>query len=207
VRRAERFAVGLLRFDRPTTTQTDPTKQPAENTLDRDFTAEAPNRKWVTDITYLATAAGWVYLAVVVDLFSRKAVGWSIGASLATELVSKALRQAIERRRPNCRRLLHHSDRGCQYTSDAYQGTLKRLGIECSMSRRGCCYDNAVMERFFWSLKHEWTNHERFANLEEARLSVFRYIETFYNSERIHETLDYFSPDAYEAENAPAVAA
>jgi putative transposase len=192
---------------KPTTTQTDPTKQPAENRLDRDFTADAPNRKWVTDITYLATATGWVYLAVVVDLFSRKAVGWSIGASLATELVSQALRQAIERRRPDCRGLLHHSDRGCQYTSDTYQGTLKRLGIECSMSRRGCCYDNAVMERFFWSLKHEWTNHERFANLEEARLSVFRYIETFYNSERIHETLDYLSPDAYEAENAPAVAA
>jgi putative transposase len=192
---------------KPTTTQADPTKQPAPNTLDRDFTADAPNRKWVTDITYLATAAGWVYLAVVVDLFSRKAVGWSIGASLATELVSSALRQAIERRRPDCRELLHHSDRGCQYTSDAYQGTLKRLGIACSMSRRGCCYDNAVMERFFWSLKHEWTNHERFANLEEARLSVFKYIETFYNSERIHETLDYLTPDAYEAENAPAIAA
>ena len=192
---------------KPTTTQTDPTKQPAENTLDRDFTADAPNRKWVTDITYLATATGWVYLAVVVDLFSRKAVGWSIGASLATELVSDALRQAIERRRPDCRGLLHHSDRGCQYTSDTYQETLKRLVIECSMSRRGCCYDNAVMERFFWSLKHEWTNHECFANLEEARLSVFRYIETFYNSERIHETLDYLSPNAYEAENAPAVAA
>ena len=108
---------------------------------------------------------------------------------------------------PTGKRLLHHSDRGCQYTSDAYQQTLKLLGITCSMSRRGCCYDNAVMERFFWSLKHEWTNHERFANLEEARLSVFRYIETFYNSERIHETLDYLSPDAYEAENAPAVAA
>jgi len=192
---------------RPTTTQTDPTKQPAENTLDRDFTAEAPNHKWVTDITYLATATGWVYLAVVVDLFSRKVVGWSIGASLATELVRQALRQAIERRRPDGRRLLHHSDRGCQYTSDVYQETLKRLGITCSMSRRGCCYDNAVMERFFWSLKHEWTNHERFANLEEARLSVFRYIETFYNSERIHETLGYLSPNAYEAENAPAVVA
>jgi putative transposase len=192
---------------RPNTTQTDPTKQPAENRLNRDFTAEAPNRKWVTDITYLATAAGWVYLAVVVDLFSRKVVGWSIGASLATELVRQALREAIERRRPDGRRLLHHSDRGCQYTSDVYQETLRRLGITCSMSHRGCCYDNAVMERFFWSLKYEWTNHERFANLEEARLSVFKYIETFYNSERIHETLGYLSPDAYEAENAPAVVA
>jgi putative transposase len=126
---------------KPTTTQADPTKQPAENKLDRNFTADAPNRKWVTDITYLATAAGWVYLAVVVDLFSRKAVGWSIGASLATELVSDALRSAIERRRPDCGQLLHHSDRGCQYTSDAYQKTLRTLGIACSMSRRGNCYD------------------------------------------------------------------
>jgi len=139
----------------PTTTQADPTKQPAENKLDRDFTADAPNRKWVTDITYLATATGWVYLAVVVDLFSRKAVGWSIGDSLATELVSDALRCAIERRRPDCKQLLHHSDRGCQYASDAYQQTLKLLGVTCSMSRRGCCYDNAAMERFWWSLKHE----------------------------------------------------
>lgn len=192
---------------KPTTTQTDPTKQPAANKLDRDFTADAPNRKWVTDITYLATAAGWVYLAAVVDLFSRKVVGWSIGTSLATELVSKALRSAIERRRPNGKQLLHHSDRGCQYTSDTYQQTLWLLGIACSMSRRGNCYDNAVMERFFWSLKHEWTNHEQFANLEEARLSVFRYIETFYNSQRIHETLGYLTPNDYEAENAPAVAA
>jgi putative transposase len=191
----------------PTTTQSDPTKQPAENTLDRDFTADAPNRKWVTDITYLATAAGWVYLAAVVDLFSRKVVGWSIGTSLATELVSDALRCAVEWRRPDGKQLLHHSDRGCQYTSDAYQQTLKLLGITCSMSRRGCCYDNAVMERFFWSLKYEWTNHERFANLEEARLSVFKYIETFYNPVRLHETLNYLSPDEYEAENAPAVAA
>ena len=192
---------------KPTTTQTDPTKQPAENKLDRNFTANAPNRKWVTDITYLATAAGWVYLAAVVDLFSRKVVGWSIGTTLETELVSDALRLAIEKRRPDGKRLLHHSDRGCQYTSDAYQKTLRTLGIECSMSRRGCCYDNAVMERFFWSLKHEWTNHERFANLEEAKLSVFRYIETFYNPVRLHETLNYLSPDQYEAENAPAVAA
>ena len=191
----------------PTTTQTDPTKQPAENQRDRDFTADGPNRKGVTDITYLATAGGWVYLAAVVDLFSRKVVGWSISTSLATDLVRDALRSAIERRRPDCRQLLHHSDRGCQYTSDAYQQTLRLLGITCSMSRRGCCYDNAVMERFFWSLKHEWTNHEQFANLEEARLSVFRYIETFYNPVRLHQTLDYLSPDTYEAENAPASAA
>ncbi len=191
----------------PTTTKSDPTKRPAENLLDRDFTAEAPNRKWVTDITYLATATGWVYLAVVLDLFGRKVVGWSIGTSLATNLVSDALRQAIESRRPDGSQLLHHSDRGCQYTSDAYQATLKALGIECSMSRTGNCYDNAVMERFFWSLKHEWTKHESFENLDDAQWSVFKYIETFYNRVRIHQALGYKTPDQYEAENAPVLAA
>jgi len=191
----------------PTTTQADPTKQPASNKLDRDFTASGPNRKWVTDITYLPTASGWVYLAVVLDLFSRKVVGWSISTSLATELVSQALREAIESRRPRGEQLLHHSDRGCQYTSDAYQATLQTLGIECSMSRTGNCYDNAVMERFFWSLKHEWTNHESFENLEAARLSVFKYIETFYNALRLHQTLGYQSPNQFEADHAPVIAA
>jgi putative transposase len=191
----------------PTTTQADPTKQPAPNHLAQDFTATAPNRKWVTDITYLPTAEGWVYLAVVLDLFSRKVVGWALSNSLATELVSAALRQAVESRRPASQQLLHHSDRGCQYTSDAYQQTLRTLGIQCSMSRTGCCYDNAVMERFFWSLKHEWTNHEHFHNQQEARLSVFRYIETFYNSERLHQTLGYLSPNQFEAVHAQATAA
>jgi putative transposase len=191
----------------PTTTKADPTKQPAPNTLNRDFTAEAPNRKWATDITYLPTAQGWVYLAVVLDLLSRKVVGWALGASLATELVSSALRRAVESRRPEGRQLLHHSDRGCQYTSEAYQQILASLGIECSMSRTGCCYDNTVMERFFWSLKHERTNHEVYDHLEAARLSVFKYIETFYNRERLHQTLNYKSPDQFEAEYAPAVAA
>jgi putative transposase len=192
---------------KPTTTQSDPTKQPAPNELAQDFTAAAPNRKWVTDITYLATAEGWIYLAVVLDLFSRKVVGWALSNSLATELVSEALRRAVEARRPDGRRLLHHSDRGCQYTSDAYQHALRTLGIQCSMSRTGCCYDNAVMERFFWSLKHEWTNHETFQNLADARISVFRYIETFYNPERLHQTLGYLSPNQFEAEHAPASAA
>jgi putative transposase len=191
----------------PTTTQVDPTKSPALNTLKRDFTAPAPNRKWVTDITYLATTEGWVYLAVVLDLFSRKVVGWALQPSLATELVSAALRSAIESRRPAGKELLHHSDRGSQYTSEAYQQTLRTLGIECSMSRSGECYDNAVMERFFWSLKHEWTKHEHFENLAAARLSVFKYIETFYNTERLHQTLGYKSPDKFEAEYAPVVAA
>ena len=191
----------------PTTTQADPTKQPAPNRLDRDFTAPAPNCKWVSDITYLATAEGWVYLAVVLDLFSRKVVGWSLGRSLETTLVAEALRQAIEARRPVGQELLHHSDRGSQYTSEAYRQTLNTLGIECSMSRSGDCYDNAVMERFFWSLKHEWTKHEHFENLAAARLSVFKYIETFYNTERLHQTLGYKSPNRFEADHAPATAA
>ena len=191
----------------PTTTQADPTKQAAPNLLDRDFDATRPNQKWVTDITYLKTAVGWVYLAVVLDLFSRKVVGWSMSESLATPLVSEALRRAIESRRPVGEGLLHHSDRGCQYTSDAYQKTLRGLRITCSMSRSGECYDNAVAERFFWSLKHEWANHERYEHLEAARLSVFKYIETFYNRQRLHQSLGYKSPDQFEAEYAPALAA
>ena len=191
----------------PTTTKSDPTKQPASNKLNRDFAATAPNQKWVTDITYLATLTGWVYLATVIDLFSRKVVGWAISDSLATPLVSEALRRAIEDRRPIGQQLLHHSDRGCQYTSDAYQRTLQRLGIECSMSRAGNCYDNAVAERFFWSLKHEWTKHETFEDLPAARLSVFKYIETFYNPLRLHQSLGYRSPNQFESLYAPTVAA
>ena len=191
----------------PTTTKSDPSKRPALNVLDRQFAATRPNQKWVTDITYLPTAAGWVYLAVVLDLFSRKVVGWQLGDSLATPLVSGALRQAVESRRPQRGELLCHSDRGCQYTSDDYQKTLKTLGIECSMSRTGNCYDNAVAERFFWSLKHEWTKHYEYANLESARLSVFKYIETFYNRQRLHQSLGYKTPEQFEAENAPAIAA
>jgi putative transposase len=117
------------------------------------------------------------------------------------------LRRAIESRRPVGKRLLHHSDRGCQYTSDAYQKTLRGLRITCSMSRTGECYDNAVAERFFWSLKHEWANHERYEHLEAARLSVFKSIETFYNRERLHQALGYKSPDQFETEYAPVLAA
>lgn len=185
---------------RPTTTQVDPSKRPAANVLDREFTATAPNQKWVTDITYLATAAGWVYLAAVVDLFSRKVVGWSVSHSLATDLVQAALKDAVEKRRPDGSKLIHHSDRGCQYTSDSYQRTLQTLGITCSMSRTGNCYDNAVAERFFWSLKHEWTNYRVYADLESARASVFNYIELFYNERRRHQTLDYVSPNEYESQ-------
>ena len=190
----------------PITTVSDPSKVPAPNILDQIFTADAPNQKWATDITYLPTESGWVYLAVVLDLFSRKVVGWSISESLATPLVSTTLRNAIEARKPDTKSLLHHSDRGSQYASDDYQKTLRTLNITCSMSRTGCCYDNAVMERFFWSLKHEWTKFEHFADINQARRSVFQYIETFYNSKRIHQTLGYKTPDEFEEQHQTKLA-
>ena len=190
----------------PITTVSDPSKVPAPNILDQIFTADAPNQKWATDITYLPTESGWVYLAVVLDLFSRKVVGWSISESLATPLVSTTLRNAIEARKPDTKSLLHHSDRGSQYTSDDYQKTLRTLNITCSMSRTGCCYDNAVMERFFWSLKHEWTKFEHFADINQARRSVFQYIESFYNSKRIHQTLGYKTPDEFEEQHQTKLA-
>ncbi len=192
---------------RPTTTVADHTKTPAPNLLRQSFVAAAPNQKWVADITYLPTLAGWAYLAVVIDLFSRKVVGWSISDSLSTPLVSRAMKKAIESRRPEFGKLIHHSDRGCQYTSDAFQEILASLNIQCSMSRTGCCYDNAVAERFFWSLKHEWTNFESFENLEEARWSVFKYIDTFYNSSRIHQALEYKTPNQFENDYAAECAA
>ncbi len=192
---------------KPTTTVSDPSKKPAPNILAQDFKAEAPNQKWVADITYLPTLTGWVYLAVVIDLFSRKVVGWEMSDRLKTPLVTGALRNAIELRKPETKDLLHHSDRGCQYTSEAFQKIMKTTNITCSMSRTGCCYDNAVVERFFWSLKHEWTKFEDFENLDDARMSVFKYIETFYNSERIHQTLEYQTPDEVEKKYHAALAA
>lgn len=192
---------------KPTTTVADPDKKPAVNILNQDFKATATNQKWVADITYLPTLAGWVYLAVVIDLFSRKVVGWSMSDRLTTPLVTEAMKHAIEQRQPERDSLIHHSDRGCQYTSDAFQQLIKTMGITCSMSRTGCCYDNAVAERFFWSLKHEWTKFETYTDIESARWSVFKYIEAFYNSERIHQTLNYQTPNQFEENHAANLAA
>ena len=192
---------------KPQTTVVDPQASPAPNRLKQEFHADRPDQKWATDITYLWTACGWVYLAVVLDLFSRKVTGWHVSNSPDTQLVQTALQRAVERRRPAGAELLHHSDRGCQYTSHDYQRTLAALNIQPSMSRTGCCYDNAVVERFFWSLKHEWIHRCELADLEHARQEVFRYIESFYNTTRLHQTLGYLSPDQFEAENAPAQAA
>ena len=196
----------VARKFKPRTTVSDPTKKPAPNILAQDFKAKAPNQKWVADITYLPTRGGWVYLAVVLDLFSRKIVGWKIGDSLEMTLVTGALRNAIESRRPNTETLIHHSDRGCQYTSKAFQKILRTTNIECSMSGKACCYDNAVAERFFWSLKKECTQFEEFKDLEDAQQSVFRYIELFYNSVRIHKTLEYLSPEQFEKKHHIALA-
>lgn len=192
---------------RPATTVRDPDSKPAPNLLRQQFKATEPNKKWVADITYLPTLAGWVYLAVVIDLFSRKVVGWSMSDRLTTPLVTEAMKNAIEIRRPQTDTLIHHSDRGCQYTSDDFQEILATTGITCSMSRTGCCYDNAVAERFFWSLKHEWTKFEVFADIEDARWSIFKYIEVFYNSNRIHQTLNYQTPNQFEESHAANCAA
>jgi putative transposase len=179
-----------------------PSKKPAPNVLYRDFAASAPNQKRVAAITYLRTEQGWDYLAVVLHLYSRRIVGWSIGDSLATDLVASSLRQAIESRRTVGSRLMHHSDQGCQYTSDAYRGLLSSMVLRCSMSRLGSCHENAVAERIFWSLKYEWMSHVTRTDLEDARRNVFEYIVTFYNSKRIHQALGYQTPDRREADRA-----
>lgn len=169
----------------------------APNVLDRQFAAEGPNRKWVADFTYLWTAEGWLYVAVVLDLFSRKIVGWSMQASMTAQLVIDALIMAIWRRgRPS--ELLHHSDQGSQYTAEDFQRLLADQGISCSMSRKGNCWDNAAMEAFFSTLKLERTNRTRYRTRDEARADVFDYIERFYNPRRRHSTLGQVSPDQFE---------
>lgn len=181
------------------TTDSDHTDPIAPNRLQRDFSATRPNEKWVADITYVPTDEGWAYLAAVMDLFSRRIVGWAVSDSLESSLVLDALDQAIETRRPLPGSLMHHSDRGGQYASGAHRARLAALEIECSMSRRGDCWDNACMERFMNAFKNEWAHHRRYANLEDVHRSVFAYIEIFYNRKRRHQTLGYVSPATFEA--------
>ena len=182
----------------PRTTDSAHDRPLAPNVLARQFTAEAPNRTWVGDITYIATDEGWLYLAAVLDLFSRRIVGWAMADHLRTDLVRDALTMALVGRRPEAG-LLHHSDRGVQYASDEYQGLLARHRITVSMSGRGDCWDNAVMESFWATLKTELVHHEHYATQEEARQSIFEYIEVFYNRKRLHSSLGYVSPEAFEA--------
>ena len=170
----------------------------APNVLAREFDVLAPDTVWAGDISYLWTRAGWLYLAVIIDLYSRKVVGWAMDRSMATELVSNALTMAVWRRRPKPG-LLHHSDRGSQYASHEYQGLLRQYGMICSMSRKGDCWDNAVVERFFRSLKTERTNHCSYETRDEAKQDVIDYIEMFYNSHRLHSYLGYMSPNDFEA--------
>jgi putative transposase len=169
----------------------------AENLLDREFTATRPNEKWASDITYVETDEGWLYVATVEDLYSRKVVGWSLRDRMTSDLVESALEMAIGRRLPSGDLLLH-SDRGSQYASGSYQELLKSQGITCSMSRRGNCWDNAPMESFYATFKKELVHQERYATREEARASIVEYIELFYNVERRHSSLGYVSPQAFE---------
>ena len=169
----------------------------AANVLDRQFQADAPNQKWVADFTYIWTAEGWLYVAVVLDLFSRRIVGWSMQSSMTSQLVADALMMAVWRRgRPQ--ELLHHSDQGSQYTSEHFQRLLAEQGIVCSMSRAGEVWDNSAMESFFSSLKTERTARKVYRSREQARSDVFDYIERFYNPTRRHSTLGYVSPIEFE---------
>ena len=169
----------------------------AENLLNQDFDAPQANVKWASDITYLWTGEGWLYLAVVLDLFSRRIVGWSMKPSLDRSLVVNALQAALCQRRPSLG-LMHHSDRGGQYASCDFQAMLSEKGIACSMSRKGNCWDNALVESFFGTLKQELVNRCRFPTREAARQEVFSYIEVWYNRQRRHSSLGYVSPEEFE---------
>jgi transposase InsO family protein len=182
---------------RTVTTKSEPDAQVAPNLLQRDFSANQPNTKWVADTTYIWTSEGWLYLAIVLDLFSRMVVGWSMAATQDAALVVQALRMALARRRPLAG-LLHHTDRGSTYTSESYQALLQQEGMIVSMSRTADCYDNAAMESFFHSFKGECIDRQSFQTRAQARSSTFEYLETFYNRARRHSTLHYLSPLAYE---------
>ncbi len=183
------------RFRRTTTSSH--TLPVAPNRLAQDFTAEAPNERWVADITYIPTGEGWLYLAVVLDLFSRKVVGWSTGARLQRDLVLEALTMALGRCLPT-HGLIHHSDRGSQYASHEFQALLKDHGIACSMSGVGNCYDNAVAESFFGLLKRERVQRTQYRTRAEAQTDIFQYIEVFYNRQRKHSVLGHRSPEQFE---------
>jgi transposase InsO family protein len=171
----------------------------AANVLGRRFDATMPNRKWCCDLTYIRTDEGWLYLWVVIDLFSRRVVGWSMSEHTRGAAAAEALRMAVARRRPRSGALLHHSDRGVQYACEGYRSLLAAHGIACSMSRRGNCYDNAPAESFFATLKGELVDREHFASRAAARTRIFQWIECWYNRRRRHSSLGYVSPEAFEA--------
>ena len=210
-RRVERAMRGMgLRARMPrcfrVTTAADPKNAVEPNVLSRDFTAKRPNERWVTDITYVRTDEGWCYLATILDLFSRSVVGWALDTTLSTTLPLRALDMAVGRRRPAAG-LLHHSDRGCQYTSADYRSALQELGVVVSMSRKGNCWDNAVAESFFSTLKTELVHCQPWANRLQLRAALFEYIEIFYNRRRLHSSLGYRTPAEAESDYALAPAA
>jgi transposase InsO family protein len=181
----------------PRTTDSRHAQPVADNLLDRDFTASAPNQKWLADITYVDTDEGWLFCAAVLDCYSRRIVGWAMSEAMPTDLVSDALKMALLQRQPGGD-LLHHSDRGSQYASDEYQSLLARHGISVSMSHTGNCYDNAMMESFWATLKTELVHQQEYRTREQARQSIFEYIEVYYNRKRLHSSLGYVSPEQFE---------
>lgn len=195
--RRERLVARPLRRKQPRDSGLRDEQALAPNHLDREFVADAPNQRWVADFTYVWTAEGWLFVAVVIDLFSRCIAGWSMKNRMTADLVTDALMMAVWRRRPSGP-LLHHSDQGSQYTSEQFQSLLAEHGIGCSMSRRGNCWDNAVAESFFSTMKTERTDRKTYRTRDEARADVFDYIELFYNPRRRHSTLGYLSPMEYE---------
>jgi transposase InsO family protein len=189
---------------RPQTTVVDENAPVSPDLLEQDFTAEGANQRWVGDITYLETSDGFEYLATVIDLYSRRVVGWALAPTLETTIVMEAMDMALRQRRPPAG-LIFHSDRGCQYTSQAFRDRLRLAEIRQSMSRSGCCYDNAAAESFFHSLKVEWIHGQEIRNRETIRTEVFRYIEGYYNRCRRHSSIGYLSPAEFER-GAEAVA-
>ena len=183
------------------TTNSKHTMKVAENVLDQNFNPDAQNKAWVADITYIQTASGWLYLAAVMDLYSRKIVGYSLSSHMTADLVCTALQIALTTRQP-VEGLIMHTDRGSQYCSGQYQDLLKKHDIRCSMSHKGLCYDNAVMERFFLNLKMERVWQKNYANHQEAISDISQYITVFYNQVRLHSTLGYLSPNKFEQNNS-----
>jgi transposase InsO family protein len=179
------------------TTKRDKAHQAAPNLLKRDFEAEHPHQKWLADITYIATQEGWLYLAAILDLYTRRIVGWAMSERMTSDLTIAALMMALQQCQPAAG-LIHHSDQGSQYTDQAYQALLKDHDICVSMNGVGTWYDNAPMESFFGTLKSEWLHHYAYHTRDQARADVFFYIESFYNRRRRHSALDYLSPQAYE---------
>ena len=187
---------GVSRRKGPRTTIRRPETRPAPDLVKRDFSAKAPDQLWVADVTYVPTAAGFVYLAVILDVFSRRVVGWKVTNHMRTELVLNTLEMALSQRRPRC--VIHHSDQGSQYTSFAFGYRCKQAGIRPSMGSVGDCYDNALCESFFATLECELIDRKRFRSHDEARMEIFDFIEGWYNTRRRHSSLDYLSPMEYE---------